>query len=150
MTKMLLPIPALLLLAACSQAAPSVCENALPVVEDGWARATLADQKMGAAYFSIRNDGDCAAKLVGVQTAIAGSASLHETMLEDGVASMAPIDNVEIKARKTFVFEPGGKHVMLGMLDRQLVAGERFTLRLEFEGLEPVDADIEIIAPGAR
>jgi len=66
MTKLLLPLPAFFVLAACSPNEPSVCDTAIPVVEDGWARATLPEQKMGAAYFSVRNDGDCAALLTGV------------------------------------------------------------------------------------
>lgn len=150
MNKMLLPIPALLLLGACDMLPTTTCAPADMIIEDGWARATLEGQPMGAAYFTLRNDGECTAVLTGASTPIAGVATLHETRTTGTMASMAPIESLQIAGGETVAFEAGGKHVMLGRLNQQLIAGERFALTLNFAEHESVEADITIVEPGAR
>ena len=58
---------------------------------------------------------------------------LHTVEESDGVASMRPVEGVDVPAGKTVVLAPQGTHIMLMGLAQPLVAGETFPLTLRFE-----------------
>ena len=150
MHKILTLIPAAVLLSSCTMEAEQDCSSEDIIIADGWARATAEGSPMGAAYFSLSNTGDCTAVLLSASTDIAGVASLHETRNTGTMSSMEAIERLDIAAGETVAFEPGGKHVMLGRLEKQLVAGESFTLTLTFEGINTIETEIAIVEPGSR
>lgn len=114
------------LLAACSgQPAPPAIE-----VENAWVRATAAGQSTTAAYVTISNRGGTD-RLIGV-TSPAGTASVHTTTTENGVARMRAARDVEIPAGSTVSLEPGGTHVMMSGLKRPLEVGQSVPLELAF------------------
>lgn len=77
--------------------------------------------------------------MLGVEASIAGAAELHETTRDrDGVASMAPIDKVEIAPGASAAFEPGGAHVMLIGLNAPIAPGDQVEITLQIEGGEAV------------
>lgn len=116
----------LALLASCGPAGtPDIA------VSDGWIRESTSGPS--AAYATIANRGSATDRLVGVDTA-SGSASLHETTFEGGVARMSPLqDGLEIPAGGSVRLEPGAAHVMLMGLDRPLTAGRSVSMTLTFE-----------------
>jgi len=125
-------------LAACSAPDPKISAR------DGWARETGAS-KVTAAYVTIENRGG-ADRLTGVRSGI-GRAELHESTMEDGVMRMRPIDPEEglvVPSNGKLVLGTGGAHVMITGLKRPLVAGDRFSLTLEFARARPERAMIAI------
>jgi hypothetical protein len=142
------------LLAAAPAAAHEFHRVGDIVVEQPWSRATAA--KVGGAFVTLRNNGALADRLVKVSTPLAEKAELHETKVENGVATMRPVDGVEIKPRGGSVqLKPGGVHVMLLGLVRPLKEGERIKLTFTFEraGAIEVEARVEkagAAAPGAH
>jgi copper(I)-binding protein len=79
---------------------------------------------MGAVYLTIENRGGEADRLLSVMSA-RGEASLHETLLEDGVSKMRErADGFEIAPGETLVLEPGGRHIMLMALPDVTPAGD--------------------------
>jgi copper(I)-binding protein len=57
---------------------------------------------------------------------------LHGTRIEDGVAEMFHLDQLEIQPGEAAVFEPGGNHFMLMGLKRPLRDGDNAVLNLDF------------------
>lgn len=116
-------------------------------IQDAWARASAPMQKNGAAYLTIVNHGGQPDRLVAVGGDVAGSAELHaSTVDEQGVATMRPVDGVEVPAGGEVVLQPGGLHIMLMDLRQPLAKGASFPLQLRFERAGTVAVQIEVQA----
>jgi len=88
----------------------------------------------GVVYLTLMNQGRQPDRLMGAKSDIAQAVELHRTTTEGGVMKMQPIaGGVEVPARSRVIFEPGGAHIMLIGLKRDLKAGDRFRVALEFE-----------------
>jgi copper(I)-binding protein len=101
------------------------------VIENPWARESVT--KSGAAYLTVRNDGDQYDRLIGVSADVAEMAQIHESTMQDGVMKMRPVEAIEVPAHGEAVLEPGGFHIMLMGLKAPLKEGESFSLTLAFE-----------------
>ena len=132
-------LAALLLAAGCSApAGPKISAR------DGWAREA-GQGGMSAAYVTIENKGG-ADLLTGARTAI-GTASLHETSIDDGIARMRPIHPTEgmvVPSNGKLVLAQGGAHVMISDLKRPLKAGDQFSLTLMFDKARPEKVQISV------
>ncbi len=100
-------------------------------VKDAWIRGTVPAQKVTGAFMEIT--GKSAARLVRVESAVAGSVEIHNMSMQNGVMKMFPVDGVEVPAGKTVKLAPGGYHVMMMGLKQQMKPGERVPLKLTFE-----------------
>lgn len=118
-----------------------------------WARATAAammpeatpEMGMGhmgmnsvegvsAAYMMIENRGESAIRLVAGATDAAGLVEIHEVQMENDVMKMRPVEGgIEIPAGGSVELKPGGYHVMLMQLPRDLLPGQAIMLTLVFE-----------------
>ena len=100
---------------------------------DVWSRSAMAGGT-GVVYLTLMNQGRQPDRLMGAKSDIAQAVELHRTTTEGGVMKMQPIaGGVEVPARSRVIFEPGGAHIMLIGLKRDLKAGDRFRVALEFE-----------------
>lgn len=150
MTRILaLAIAVVALVAACGGAATSTPGPLTPspggfiTVRDAWARPASAG--MGsAAYLTIVNGQLRDDALVGVSTAAAASAQLHETTTDNGMTGMHPVGSIPIRAGQTVALEPGGFHIMLDDLTEDLQPGGTFQLTLTFEQTGPVTTLVDV------
>jgi copper(I)-binding protein len=96
-------------------------------------------RRLGAG---LRNSGDSTDRLVKVESDIANAVELHKTTMEGSMMKMAPVENVEVPAKGQAELKPGGLHVMLIGLKRELKADEKIKLKLQFEkgGTQEVEA----------
>ncbi|WBS04756.1 copper chaperone PCu(A)C [Pseudoduganella sp. SL102] len=117
---------ALLALASLS----AISANAQVTVKDAWARATVPAAKASGAFLRIESKTD--ARLVGVSSPV-GMAELHQMSMQDNRMSMAHVDAIDLPAGKAVQLAPGGYHVMLMGLKRQLKEGETVPLTLVVE-----------------
>ena len=104
-----------------------------------------AGQGPAAAYFVVRNGGTTPDTVVAVDTPEAGPATMHQTRIVGGSASMAIADRVAVAAGASLRFAPGGYHVMVGPLVRPLVRGESLALTVRFAHGAPVTARARVI-----
>ena len=138
-------------------------------VSDVYSRATPPGAETGAVYMTIEGGPD---RLVdaGVDTEVAGTVELHETVpaegsgggsetegtasegdvgseddaggmdMGDGVMRMQQVEGIDVPA----ILEPGGYHVMLLDLGGQLSAGDTFDVTLTFDqgGEQTVTAEV--------
>ncbi|MCC6313003.1 MAG: copper chaperone PCu(A)C [Thermomicrobiales bacterium] len=101
----------------------------------------------GAAYMIIRNTGKEDDRLVAVKTEVARVAEIHEVRHKGGVMEMRPLEHgLEIDDGEAVTLEPGGYHIMLIGLTRDLKAGDRFELILRFEHAGEVAVPAEVRA----
>ncbi len=122
-------------------------------VEQPWSRAMPPTAPAAAAYFVLHNTGAGADRLVGAATPIAGKAELHEHAHVGGVMQMREVaGGIPLPAGAEVSFQPGGYHVMLLELPRQLKDGEQFPLTLRFEkaGELTVEVPVRHMAPAMQ
>ncbi|MFQ5595183.1 MAG: copper chaperone PCu(A)C [Anaerolineae bacterium] len=114
---------------------------------DVWSRPAPAGGT-GVVYLTLENQGRQPDRLTGARSDIAEAVELHRTKMEGDVMQMQPIaGGVEVPARSRVVFEPGGAHIMLIGLKRDLKAGDRFTVVLEFEKSGTLTVESEVRQP---
>jgi len=93
---------------------------------------------------AITNDGDGDDTLLAVETDAAVAIELHETLIDDGQATMEPRDEVPLPAGETVRFQPGGLHLMMVAPDDEVEVGATFEITLEFDRSEPITATAEV------
>jgi copper(I)-binding protein len=113
-------------------------------VSDAWARPSPMMERAGAAYLVIQNNGAAEDRLLSVESDIAKTIELHETKESGGMMEMSPVPNIPVPAGGRTELKPGGLHVMLIGLNRELKAGDKVQLALNFEkaGKIPVTAEV--------
>jgi len=130
MTRQLLPAAAFfLMLIGCSQQYTSGAIT----VSDPWGRATPPGADVGAGYMTISNSGSTPIRLIGGATEVANAVEVHTMSMENGVMQMRPLnDGLEVPAGGSVTLKPGGGHLMLVGLKRQLKEGESIDVTLDF------------------
>jgi periplasmic copper chaperone A len=152
------------------------CTTAVPVqnggttstiaieVTDPWVRATaMGDMAMGeaqpagdaagasmgngAAYLVVRNAGTTEDRLIRAASDVAGAVELHTVEESNGVMAMRPVEAIDVPAGEVVELRPGGFHVMLVGLNRELRPGDTVALTLEFERAGSVDVRAAVRAP---
>jgi periplasmic copper chaperone A len=114
-------------------------------VKDSWIRP--AGKGMNTAlYFKAINNSDKADTLLSVKSDIAKMVQMHETFNKGGMMGMRQIKSIPIQARSTLEFKPGGFHVMVMYLKRDLTKGNsaQFTLHFKYAGDITVKAPVKI------
>jgi len=102
-------------------------------VENAWVRVTPGAD-VAAAYMTLHNRGARPLVVIGVQSALAGHAMIHESKLEGGQSTMRAVERLLVPAGGTVKLAPGGLHVMLHMLAHTPAVGEAVPLVLQLEG----------------
>lgn len=112
-----LALPLTLALGACGDPAPTYIDQA-------YVRLSPNKDSPSAGYF-VAHGGETGTQLRGVLTDYALKVEMHESMNEGGMVKMAPLSSVDIPAKSTVAFAPGGKHLMLwGVNDTAIGRGK--------------------------
>lgn len=129
------------LLAAC--AAPGGPVPSAITLQDVWARPARALSASeahaggggnGAVFLRIVNSKAQADRLVGASASIAAAVEIHETIMEEDVMKMRQLEKgIVIPAGGQIELKPGGYHIMLIGLERDLEVGDQFPITLQFE-----------------
>ena len=119
------------------------------LVHDAWARPTVQGQTVGGGYFRI-DGGPTADRLLAVSADIAQSVELHTMRMDGDVMRMRQLDSVDVPAKQSVEFKPGGMHVMLIGLKTPLKVGNNFPMTLRFEKAGSVSVNVRVLpAPPA-
>jgi hypothetical protein len=127
-------------------------------VADPWVRAAArmdipegeADGEMegmggstSAAYMTLSSATGESDALVSASTDAAETVELHTVIMEEGVMRMRPVTQIEVPAEGETHLEPGGYHVMLINITRDLSEGDTVELTLTFEQA----GEVQVTAP---
>ena len=109
----------------------------------------LAGAHTGAVYLTLTDTAGAADQLMGASSPVAGMAELHETVDDHGVMRMRPVKGLPLAPGKAMTLKPGGYHIMLMDLNRQLKPGDNFPVTLTFQNSAPITATITVAKAGA-
>ncbi len=124
-------------------------------VQGAWARPTAMTEMGGdmkgpamggtsAVYLTLVNKGDAPDALVAASSEVANAVELHKSEMKGNVMRMVPVPRIEVPARGRTELKPGGFHIMLIGLKRDLKPGDvvKMTLRFEKSGEKVVTARV--------
>jgi copper transport protein len=100
-----------------------------------------------AAYLVIHNNTAENQQLISATTDAAESVTVHETQIQQEVASMTLLEDVVIPPYDKLRLEPGGMHIMLDDLTRPLRQGEVIILTLRFASGLTVPVEVNVGQP---
>ena len=119
-------------------------------VRDAWMRPTAAGEN-GAVYFVLENDSTDQDELIKASSDLANAVEIHESSMAAGtdVMRMNQVSSVALDASSEVTFEPGGLHVMLVGLKKELKVGDVIELTLHFQKHAdiPVSVSVAEFAP---
>ena len=120
-------------------------------ISKGYSRATLPNAPVGGGYLTITNTGAEDDTLLSASSPVAGSVSLHETMMEGSTSKMADTsEGVVIPAGGTVMLEPGGLHLMFNDLKQRLIEQETVPVTLTFAKAGSIDIVLVIGTVNAK
>ncbi|NNJ92442.1 MAG: copper chaperone PCu(A)C [Gammaproteobacteria bacterium] len=82
-------------------------------VEKAWIRAAPPNARVMVAYATINNISEYTIWLTGASSSHFKAVEMHETIEENGMASMIHVDFIQLAPGESVNFGPGGKHFML-------------------------------------
>jgi hypothetical protein len=112
---------------------PAAAQNGIEVYEPWMRAAGMHGANVTGAFLLLKNTGPADDRLVGARSEIAALVEIHETTMENGVMSMRAIEGIDLPAGGEAVLKPGGYHIMLINLKRELRDGEAISITLVFE-----------------
>lgn len=83
------------------------------VASDVNVTSPLSGARMSAGYLTIHNNSRETIALTAVTSPQYGRIEIHETIIENDIARMRPLEGLTIPAGQSVTLEPGGKHLML-------------------------------------
>jgi hypothetical protein len=94
---------------------------------------------------TLKNEGTDNDALIGAESDVAKMVELHETTMGEGdMMKMSPVATIPIPAGTSVKLEPGGLHVMLIDMQKELTPGDKIKLTLKFEKSEPMTIEAEV------
>lgn len=112
-------------------------------IDHPWARPAASGNS--AAYMTIVNNGGKADRLLGVQSAAAGKAEIHETVRDGDIMRMRPLpDGLELPPGGTVELKPGGAHIMMLGIASELKEGSVAPMTLRFRDAGEVHVELKI------
>ena len=100
-------------------------------IKDQWLRPS-AEKMATALYFTIENNGDLPDTLYSVESDISDKIEIHETYSSGDLLGMREIGLIVIKAGEEVKLEPGGKHIMVMKLKRDIMINDEINFTFYF------------------
>ncbi len=100
-------------------------------VTDAWIREAPPGLMTLAGYASLHNDSGKLLQIVKVWSASFAEIQMHESVIENGMASMREISTLNIPAHQQVMFAPSGRHFMLMGATRGFSKGEAVEISLQ-------------------
>ncbi len=111
-------------------------------VIDLWARATPPGVSTAAVYATLANHGEQPVVVTGVKTPVAKHAHLHATVVTDGMSRMSQQAELTVQPGHRLAMAPGGLHIMLMGLERELRSGDRFPLTILLSHSSTIETEV--------
>ena len=116
------------------------------LVTEATVREMLPGRSMTAGYFSISNQTNVAAELIGASSPQFGSIELHQHSHKDGMMKMEQVQSVVVAAGEQVHFQPGGLHLMMFDAKTSITKGQQIPLRLTFKDGQSIEVQASVSA----
>jgi len=110
-------------------------------VHEPWMRP--AAQGENGVYFVIHNHAPEPDELIGISADVAEALEIHESKMNGDVMGMHQLVSLLVEAHTEIQFEPGGLHLMLVDLKKDLKVGDEIEITLHFQDFD----DIKVLVP---
>lgn len=127
-------VPALAM--AAGSGTPKVAKSEVSrtiAVEEPWVREAPPGARVVGAYMTLVNTSDRADRLLSVKSPLAGEIEIHRMTVKNGMMDMEAIPFLTVPAKGEVKLQPGGNHLMIYGMKRDLKEGDRLPLELKFE-----------------
>jgi hypothetical protein len=112
------------------------------VITDQWIRPG-AEKMATALYFTLENNGSEADTLYAVETDIAKMVQIHETYTDGDMMGMREIGEIIIEPESSVKLEPGGMHIMVMRLKRDIKIGDEIDFIFYFRNADKISITAE-------
>ncbi|MFN3374522.1 MAG: copper chaperone PCu(A)C [Chloroflexus sp.] len=102
---------------------------------------------VSAAYMVLENKGSTADAIVKAESDVAKTVELHNVIMENNVMQMRPVEAIEVPANGQVELKPGGFHVMLIGLTRDLKEGEEVLIKLTTRSGQTIEVKAPVRKP---
>lgn len=109
---------------------------------NSWMRPVFSGMN-GAIYLHIANHGDSDDQLVAFESPAASHFEIHQSLMQDNVMTMHPVETLELHSGEHLDFEAEGLHLMLIDMQADWQPGTALVLTLTFES----GAEITLAVP---
>lgn len=133
-----------LLLVGCSSPTLVAKQNGIEIYEPQ-AYAAKTSEVTGI-FLTIVNTNEVPDTLLGAAFDGAELLEIHQTTMSDGVMKMSRVDGLEIPAKGMAALKPGGYHIMVINLSRDLAAGDTISVMLSFQNAGEIVVDVPVVA----
>ena len=113
--------------------APAFAAAPNATVSDAWIRALPASVPSGG-YFTLHNNGDKPLTLTGASSPACGMLMLHKSEDMGGMMHMDDMTTIDVPAKGTLKFSPGGYHLMCMDATSAIKPGNTVDVTLQFAG----------------
>jgi len=101
-------------------------------IKDAWTRPS--SEKMATAlYFILDNSTELTDTLFQVDSDISEKIEIHETYTQDDMMGMRKINMIVIDGNSSFELKPGGYHIMVMKLKKDINEGDQINFILHFK-----------------
>jgi copper(I)-binding protein len=100
---------------------------------------------MHGGYFELSNKTQNAITVTGVSSKDYRRVEIHRSKIENGVATMEPIDRLTLEAGQSLSFEAGGLHLMLIQPKRALAPSDQLSLTLHLADKRNVSVPFKVM-----
>ena len=114
-------------------------------VDDPWVRATVPGQSAGGLFMILYTD--TPVELVSGSTEIAAAIEIHTMKIEGDVMRMQQVKSLPVTPQHPVALAPGGYHIMLMGLKRQIKAGDQVPVQLVFQTATGEKTVVDFVAP---
>ena len=111
----------------------------------GYTFSTFKGQKVAAVYITIINLSKNDISFKSLTTEVSGKAEIHNVLRDGDIMKMEKMENFLIKGSETIFFQPGGTHIMLMGLKKQLKDRESFDLIFETKKKKTYKTTVTVI-----
>ncbi|CAD7289117.1 copper chaperone PCu(A)C [Campylobacter suis] len=114
-------------------------------IEKIYAKESMKSAANGAIFMDITNNLGADIKLVSASSNVSDSVELHEHKTINGMSMMSKVDDIAIANKETVHLKPGGLHIMLMGLKKQLVNGDEIDLSLKFDTGRVINLKVDVV-----
>ncbi|MCG6914783.1 copper chaperone PCu(A)C [bacterium BMS3Abin03] len=113
------------------------------VIKDQWVRPG-AEKMSTALYFTIENEGDETDTLYSIDSDASNMIQMHETYSKDDLMGMREIGQIVINPGEKVTLEPGGMHIMVMKLKKDLKIKDKVAFNLHFRKAGDIKITAEV------
>jgi copper(I)-binding protein len=106
-------------------------------------RTPLAERPT-AGYFDFNYDYKVPDRIISVVSPAFKRVEMHDSVTDSGMKKMVKLDTLDLPAKSSIKFAPGGKHLMLFDSTKTLKAGELIKVTFVFAQRDPIDVSFEV------